>query len=140
MKSKILLFVVGYCIAVVVAVFVTEFFIFAPTIFPDGGRFGSFHNTLEGALVVFWAGILYTLATALPGFLMTVFYAAKSNRHTVGYYCICGVVTAILAHFLLALFLGGHFVQGIWIPVCSLPGGASGAYAYYRWRQKILSA
>lgn len=139
-KHNFLLFGLGYIIAVLIAVFVTELFMFAPTVFPDGGEFGSFFNTLESALTVFWAGILYTFVTAFPGFILTIVFAKWKNEHSILFYCVCGILTTLLAHCLLALFIGGQFVQGVWIIVCSIPGGAAGAYAYYRWRSKILSA
>jgi len=129
----------GYLIAVLGAVFVTELFMFALTILPDGGQFGSFFKTFESALTLFWMGTLYTFATALPGFTATIILAGKLNRHSASYYCICGILTTLLAHFLLAIFLGGKFFQGIWIIISSIQGGAAGAYIYYRWRLKILS-
>ena len=139
MKRILNQYATGYVFAVLSAVLVTEFLIFAPTIFPDGGKFGSFYSTLNQTTNALFSGVLFTAITALPGYAVTLIVAKKLEKHSPYFYCFCGMLTALSAHGILWSFIGQFFPEAIQIILCSVPGGAAGAYAYYRWRLKTLS-
>ncbi len=140
MKKFLLVAGLGYFIAVLVSVFVTLTIFLAPTVLPDQGRFGSFFSALNDGIGLFLVGMVYTFITALPGYAITLTLAAKNHWHGWKYYCLGGALTALLAHFILGTFLRGANLELYLIFACSIPGGVAGAFAYFLWRRKILSA
>ena len=138
-RQSAVLYFVGYVIAVLVAVLVAAALSLVPTVFPDDGKWGSFYRELEMLHFVVLMGLMYTAMTALPGYVITLVLAHRNCWHGVGFYVAAGVLTALLAHFLLALFFGGFFLFGMNIFYASFPGGAAGAYSYFLWRKNMLS-
>jgi len=138
-KRQALLFVGGYVIAVLSAVFVTVGLLLFPTILPDEGLFGSFYKQLEAIFAAFAIGLSYTSVSAFPGYAASLILAHRKNCHSRRFYILAGIATAVLAHLLFYLIAGDMLLKDFLIFAASLPGGAAGAYAYFLWRQKMLS-
>lgn len=140
MAKKLLVICVGYLIAVVVAVIITEVIYLTPSAIPDNGKWGSLFKNVNDIGGIFAIGLAYTFVTALPGFVITLIIAKRRQWHDTRYYIMSGVATSLLAHGILAAFFDGKLLQGYLIVLASMPGGAAGGYAFCRWRRKILSA
>ncbi|MGI9350506.1 MAG: hypothetical protein ACR2O3_02985 [Rhizobiaceae bacterium] len=138
-RQSAIVYVVGYLIAVPVAVLVAATLSLLPTVFPDDGKWGSFYKELEILHFVVLMGLIYTAMTALPGYAITLVAAHHKCWHGVWFYVAAGFLTAVLAHLLLALFFGGFMLFGMKIFYASFPGGAAGAYCYFLWRKNMLS-
>lgn len=138
-KKSAVLYIIGYVIAVMVSVAVVVLLITIPTMLPDNGALGSFYKQLDllGAMFVF--GLVYTGASALPGYIITLILVHRFNSHGRWFYVLAGIATAALAHILFGLFVGFFLVDEKFVFAASLPGGAAGAYAYFLWREKMLS-
>ena len=133
----------GYVIAVCVAVAITVALYLAPTALPDDGRWGSIYREARDLPGYFLVGGMYTTITAWPGYLATLYHAHRKERHTLQFYCVGGVLTALVAHFMFAVLAkGGFLADRSLLPVvfCSIPGGIGGAAAFFWWRKTILSA
>ena len=82
MKQFLVISGAGYMISVLVAVTVTEILYFAPSIFPDQGRYGSFFQMWNDITGIFFVGIFYTATTAFPGYCMTLWIAWLNRWHS----------------------------------------------------------
>ncbi|MEM7214581.1 MAG: hypothetical protein AAF423_03485 [Pseudomonadota bacterium] len=139
LRQRLVLYAVGYIFAVLIAVSVAVVLAILPTVFPDNGKWGSFYKEVEFLHLIIFLGISYTGMTALPGYALTLVLARRMDLHSAGFYIAAGVLTALLAHLILASFAGGFFLNGLKIFYTSFPGGAAGAYGYFLWRKKMLS-
>lgn len=90
-------------------------------------------------LPMFVIGIFYTGISALPGYAISLLVAAFKNWHTLQFYVSAGLMTALLAHGLFAVTAVNLLREETFIFFASLTGGAAGGYAYFLWREKMLS-
>ncbi len=113
----------GYALAVTVAVVVVIATIAVPATLPDGGRFGSIHSVMRDLFAFLFAGMLYTAITAWPGYLLTLTWGFKRDRRSVRYFALCGLPTTLLA-----TLLFGYFSGATWMAALALPRAVPGIY------------
>jgi hypothetical protein len=126
----ILMMILGYALAVLVASSITVFIIFAPTIFPDDGAWGSAYKAWRDLPAMLAFGAYFTAIYALPGWLISVIVAELHNKRTKYWFGIAGILTAILAHLVDNGIAGGMFSTPI-ILFGSLVGGFTGGLVYW---------
>ena len=124
------LMVLGYGLAVLVASTITVFVIFAPTVFPDNGAWGSAYKTLRELPLFLIFGAFYTAMFALPGWLMTAIAAEYRNVRGKFWFAFAGLLTAILAHSIALVFADRMFAAPL-IVSGSLVGGLCGGIIYW---------
>jgi hypothetical protein len=110
---RVVIALIGYCVAVLAAIFVTISLVALAAAFPDQGRFGSIVHLQRnlGGILVF--ALLYTSVLALPGWLLAVAVGAKGQQTRPGFYIVAGALNALLAHGLTIL----PFFFPVWLRV-----------------------
>jgi hypothetical protein len=121
--------ILGYALAVLVASAITVFIIFAPTVFPDNGAWGSAYRTLRDLPGMFLIGAYFTAVYALPGWLISVITAEVRNERGKYWYGVAGLLTAVLAHFLNGQAMASFSQPSIFIG--SLIGGSVAGLIYW---------
>lgn len=145
--SRIGFMAVGYVIAVLVAVFVAEVVMLAPSALPDDGSWGSIYGNLNDIGLYVFGGLFVTTIYAFPGFAIVMVLAARKAWH--GYYAfgLAGTLNAVFALMLFTSYSNGS-LAGFPIPflLCCMAGGAAGGLAYwftigrFLWRRRRISA
>jgi len=137
--------VLGYVIAVVVAVLVTETLIFAPSALPDDGRWGSVHAHLNDIGTYLFGGLFVTAFYALPGFVIAMVLAALGAWRGWLAFAVAGALNGAFA---LMLFItvseGGLAALPLPFLLCCIAGGFAGGTAYwftigrFLWRRRAV--
>jgi hypothetical protein len=121
--------ILGYVLAVLVASAITVFMIFAPTVFPADGAWGSAYRTLRDLPGMFLFGAYFTAVYALPGWLISVITAEVRNERRKYWFGVAGLLTAALAHFIDNQTTTSFSQPSIFIG--SLVGGFFGGLVYW---------
>lgn len=119
----------GYALAVLVATTVVCIAFGLPTMFPDGGRYGSFYAYLKDFPMMFMVGGMMTAIYGLPGWLISVTMAERRGRQGKLWFALAGVLTAALA-----ILIAGRFQRVFdetWLNIAILIGGCAGGLAYW---------
>ena len=129
--GRIAFAVVGYLAAVLIAVTVTVFAMLLPTVLPDNGAWGSFYAYSRELATIYGLGLEITFATALPGFLLTLFVARRGIW--IGWlpFACAGTLNAVLAKLVFCAFVGVPLLKPTDVFLSSLPGGFCGGLAYW---------
>ncbi len=122
--------VLGYILAVLVASAITVFILFAPTIFPDNGAWGSAYKAWRDLPGMLLFGAYFTAIYALPGWLISVVVAELRNMRGKYLFGVAGILTAMLAHLVDNWMAGGMFSTPM-IFGGSLVGGFCGGLVYW---------
>lgn len=149
--ANIVLAIVGYLLAVVVSSFVflstVQIIGVLPDLISNGIHFengGSYAFAIKSFFSFLIAGCMLTGITALPGFVLTLIAAQFLKTDHLVYFSLCGVLTAILAAFVLGYGLGDRSMMNDILSdrVALCIGGASGGFVYglFARRNRIFSA
>lgn len=130
--SRVGFMAVGYVIAVLVAVFVTEVVMFAPSVLPDDGRWGSIYANLNDLSLYVFGGLFVTAIYAFPGFVIAMVLAALKAWHGWYAFATAGTLNGVLALMLFTSFSSGG-LNDFPLPflLCCMAGGAAGGSAYW---------
>jgi hypothetical protein len=119
----------GYALAVLVATTIACILFGLPTVLPDDGRWGSFHQYLRDFPAMFMIGGMMTAIYGFPGWLISTIIAERKRFRSRRYFTGAGVFTALLA-----LLIAGRF-QGLFpeisLNLSCLAGGFFGGLAYW---------
>jgi hypothetical protein len=126
----LLFMILGYALAVLVASAITVFVMFAPTVLPDDGAWGSAYRALRDLPVLLIFGAFYTALFALPGWLISVVTAEYRKEQRKYWFAPAGLATSILAHLIALGFVGKIFAEPLTV-FGSLIGGFCGGLVYW---------
>ncbi|RUU13154.1 hypothetical protein EOD23_05360 [Mesorhizobium sp. USDA-HM6] len=127
--GRIALAFLGYVGAVLIAVTVSVSAMLAPSALPDDGAWGSLNANLRSLDLLYVAGLEITFITALPGFLLTLFFARAGGWTGWLTFACAGALNVVLALAVLNAALGTGMPLRILLPC--LPGGFAGGFAYW---------
>lgn len=133
--------VIGYILAIVVAVIVTLAAYFAPSALPDAGAWGSIHAYLRDWQTIFLVGLMLTFPAALTGFLIAVFFSIVQCWRSRLPFMLAGGVNALMSWLLLGIYLAMPFktIQ-LGLIVASMVGGLAGGFAYWTATGRITAS
>lgn len=149
--ANIVLAIVGYLLAVLVSSFVflsaVQIIGVLPDLIRNGIHFesgGSYAFAIKNFFSFLFAGCMLTGITALPGFILTLIAAHFLKTDHLVYFSVSGVLTAILAVFVLGYGLGDRSMMNDLLSnrAALCIGGASGGFVYglFARRNRIFRA
>ncbi len=139
MKQIVVVFGAGFFVAILIAIIVVEF-IPNTTSFQDHEPFWAFPiQNMGRAQSIILLGILWSFLNPLQNQWSTQIRLKLSSPDNWRFYCVGGIFTSLFAHLILAGAFDWKLHQAMMIVFAALPGGATGAYVYYRWREKFQS-
>ena len=106
--------------------------VFAPSALPDDGAWGSIYANLRQGQSVLFGGLMITVPTALPGFLIAVFFSILGRWRSWIPFTLAGGANGLVSWLVLGSYLGQLF----WpvepgILAASGIGGLAGGVAYW---------
>lgn len=131
----------GYLVACAVASAVAVAVMLAPTVLPDGGRYGSIFAFISDFLPGAAIGLFYTILCAWPGFIAAIALGELYSWERWRDYAFAGLVNVAPSLAVFSMYAGSPFEAPL-IVLANFPGGFAGGAAYWfaagrliaRWR------